>query len=365
MGEDFAFLGHAFEFPGPVQNISSLGSGHIHDTYLVTCSDALSSKFVLQKFNQKVFKNPQEVMSNIAQVLDHLNKANMDDTLQPLYIIKSRNGELIYQNQSGSFWRVYNFIDQSDSFDKVTHPNQALGAAKAFGRFFRLVSGLNPENLFTTIPDFHHLTIRFQQLKQGVDKDAVGKVNSYKNEIEFALSRGQQVAEYSKLIDNNLIPTRVTHNDTKINNVLFKRGTTQSICVVDLDTIMPGLLLYDFGDMGRTFCNSVLEEGKAEDAIFRIDIFQSLCEGFFSTIGIPLTKAEVESLKVGPWWMTYIMGIRFLTDFLSGDVYYKIGYDRQNLDRARNQFHLVADIEKKQQEIGEILDASIKKYTHS
>ncbi len=365
MKEDFAFLDQEFEFPGTVQNVSSLGSGHIHDTYLVTCSDALSSKFVLQKFNQKVFKNPQEVMSNIAQVLDHLNKANSDDTLQSLHIIKSRNGDLIYQNQSGSFWRVYNFIDQSDSLDKVTHPNQARGAAKAFGQFFKLVSGLNPGNLFTTIPDFHHLGIRFQQLKKAVDKDTVGKADHYKNEVEFALGRGPQVAEYSKLIDSNLIPTRVTHNDTKINNVLFKRGTTQGICVVDLDTIMPGLLLYDFGDMGRTFCNSVLEEGKAEDAYFRIDIFQSLCEGFFSTIDIPLGKPEVESLKIGPWWMTYIMGIRFLTDFLSGDVYYKIDYARQNLDRARNQFNLVADIERKQREIGEILDDSIKKFVHS
>ena len=365
MREDFAFLDQEFEFPGPVKNISSLGSGHIHDTFLVICSDPDSSKFVLQKFNQKVFKNPQEVMSNIAQVLDHLNKSPKDTTMQPLHIIKTRNGDLIYQNRSGSFWRVYNFIDQSDSFDRVTHRDHALGAAKAFGQFFKLLNGLNPSDLFTTIPDFHHLDIRFQQLKKAVAKDVVGKVDHYTKEVEFALGRAQQVAEYSKLIDNNLIPIRVTHNDTKINNVLFKQGTTQGICVVDLDTIMPGLLLYDFGDMGRTFCNNVLEEGKADDAIFRIDIFQSLCEGFFGTIGIPLGKEEVESLKVGPWWMTFIMGIRFLTDFLSGDVYYKIGYAHQNLDRARNQFNLVADIEKKQGKIGEILDASIKKYAHS
>ncbi len=365
MKEDFSFLDQEFEFPGPVRNISSLGSGHIHETFLVTCSDTISSKFVLQKFNQKVFKHPLEVMSNIAQVLQHLNQANSASTLEPLHIIKTRNGDLIYKDQSDIFWRVYNFIDQSDSFDKVTHSEQALGAARAFGQFFKLLNGLNPQNLFTTIPDFHDLGIRFQQLEKTVAKDRVGKVDQYKKEVAFALSRGPQVAEYSKLLNDHQIPIRVTHNDTKINNVLFKQGTTQGICVVDLDTIMPGLLLYDFGDMGRTFCNSVFEEGKAEDAIFRINIFQSLCDGFFSTIGIPLSKEEIESLKAGPWWMTFIMGIRFLTDFLSGDIYYKIGYAHQNLDRARNQFNLVADIERKQVEIGDILDTSIKKFAHS
>ena len=171
MREDFAFLDQEFEFPGPVQNISPLGSGHIHDTFLVTCSDPGSSKFVLQKFNQKVFKHPQEVMSNIAQVLEHLNKAHKDNTLQPLHIIKTRNGDLIYQNRSGIFWRVYNFIDQSDPFDAVVHCDHAQGAAKAFGQFFKLLNDLNPSDLFTTIPDFHHLGIRFQQLKKAVAKD--------------------------------------------------------------------------------------------------------------------------------------------------------------------------------------------------
>ncbi len=364
MKEEFVFLNREFEFPGPVKDISSLGSGHIHDTFLVTCADKNLSKFVLQKFNQNVFKQPLEVMSNISLVLDHLNQTNQDADFQPLYVIKTRKGDLIHQDSSDTFWRVYNFIDQSDSFDRVTQLDQALGGAKAFGQFFKLLNDVNPSDLYITIPNFHDLGIRFQQLKEAISKDVVGKVNQYKKEVAFALEREQQVAEYTKLIENHLIPTRVTHNDTKINNVLFKKGTTQGVCVVDLDTIMPGLLLYDFGDMGRTFCNNVQEEGKAEDAIFNVDVYQSLCEGFFGTIGIPLSKPEIESLKIGPWWMTFIMGIRFLTDFLSGDVYYKIGYTQQNLDRARNQFNLVADIEKKRDELAGILEASIKKYAY-
>ena len=353
-----------FHLPGSTEDISSLGSGHIHDTFLITCADVGRSKFVLQKFNDLVFKNPVEVMSNIAMVLDQINRLH-DDTLAPLKIITTRNGKLIYQDQSGNFWRIYNFIDNSDSFDQVERPEQAYGAANTFGRFFKLISELDPNALYTTIPDFHHLGKRFQQLKTAIDNDVVGKVAQYRNVVDFALSREPNVFEYIKLLDHNLVPTRVTHNDTKINNVLFQKGTTKGICVLDLDTIMPGLLLYDFGDMGRTFCNSVMEEGNAEEALFRIEIFQSLCEGFFSTIGIQLSDEEINSLKIGSWWMTFIMGIRFLTDFLSGDVYYKIGYANHNLDRARNQFNLVKDIEIKQEQISSIIDSSYHKFSYS
>jgi thiamine kinase-like enzyme len=360
--EQLGFLEHQFDLPGSIKDISSLGSGHIHDTFLITCSDKDNSEFVLQKFNQKVFKNPLEVMSNIDKVLDHINRTHQSGSLEPLHIIRTRNHQLIFQDQQKNVYRLFNHIGHSESFDQVTHPEQARGGARAFGQFFELLSGLDPHDLYITIPEFHNLRTRFKQLQDAVDSDEARRVHQFKKEVEFAFKREPQVIQYSQFMENHEVPYRVTHNDTKINNVLFRKGTTEGICVVDLDTIMPGLLLFDFGDMGRTFCNAVLEEDSAENALFRLDMFKAVCDGFFGSIKTPLSSEEIESLKIGPWWLTYIMGIRFLADLLNGDIYYKINYPLQNLDRARNQLNLVADIEKKQSEINAIVEASVSTY---
>lgn len=356
MKPDADILQQQFDFPGPVQTIEALGSGHIHDTYIVTCGDPASTRWVLQKFNNQVFKNPSEVASNIWMVLEHCARSVSNTSLQPLRVFKTKDGKFMYRSEQGAYWRVFNYIEGSESFDRVTHPDQAYGAAHAFGSFIGLLSGLNPEKLHTTITDFHNINQRFQQLENAVKADRVGRVNLQQEEITFAFHRGQQVKEYYRQTDDETIPLRVTHNDTKINNVLFKKGTTTAICVLDLDTVMPGLLLYDFGDMARTFCNNSDENEKADNVFFRTNIFEVLCQGFFNSFKTPLEQAETDSLKFGPWWMTYIMGIRFLTDFLSGDIYYKVSFPNQNLVRARNQFKLLTDIENKQVEINQIID---------
>ena len=359
----FQFLEHHFKLPGEIIAISPLGSGHIHDTYLLTCSDQHHSEFVLQRFNHEVFKNPSEVMSNIDRALEHIDQGKPGN-LKPLRIIKTHQGDLIHL-EGDHYYRIYNYIGESDSYNQVTNKEQAIGGARAFGEFIELLNGLNPNDLYTTIPDFHNLKVRFEQLKKAVYLDSVRRVQDYQDEVAFAIGREAKVLEYSLLLDHPEIPYRVTHNDTKINNVLFQKGSTNAVCVVDLDTIMPGLLLFDFGDMARTFCNAVLEEGNAELADFRLDIFEAICNGFFQSIKSPLSEKEIDSLKAGPWWLTYIMAIRFLADFLNGDVYYKINSPLQNLDRARNQLNLVKDIENKQNDINRIVDAQAVKFGHS
>jgi Ser/Thr protein kinase RdoA (MazF antagonist) len=272
----FNFVDQEFDLPGPVQKISSLGSGHIHDTYLIACGDQASSRFVLQKFNDYVFRNPQQVAANIWLVLDHVLKTKSDPE-QTLHILKTKDDSLLYHSDNGDYWRVFNYISGSDSFEQVTHPDQAFGAASAFGTFIRLLNGLDPQQLFTTIPDFHNLEVRFKQLKNALDADPVKRSSQYQEEVEFAADRQNRVAEYSMRVTKSGVPLRITHNDTKISNVLFKKGTTSAICVIDLDTVMPGLLLYDFGDMARTFCNSILEDEEAHQAEIRLDIFKALC----------------------------------------------------------------------------------------
>jgi len=356
----FAFLAQEYNLPGAVQKTAPIGSGHIHDTYLVECADDDHSRFVLQKFNHHVFSNPQQVASNIWLVLEHIVKSGSSSGRQPLRLLKTKDDGLLFHSKRGDYWRLFNYIPGSDSVVQVTHPDQAYGAASAFGNFINLLTGLDPQLLFTTIPDFHNLRVRFGQLTNAIVTDQAKRVAQYTREVEFATQRETRINQYFSLANNEEIPLRITHNDTKISNVLFKRGTTSAICVIDLDTVMPGLLLYDFGDMARTFCNSVLEDQEAEQAEFNLGIFKALCLGFFKSIRTALTQGEIDSLKVGPWWMTYIMGIRFLTDFLLGDIYYKTSYPRQNLYRARNQFRLLSEIENKQDDISEIINVTTK-----
>lgn len=299
-------------------------------------------------------------MNNISKVLDHIHRINPMESFQNLHIVPTRNGNLIYQDNTGKYYRLYNYLSHTESMDRVTHGGQARGGARAFGQFIQLLTGLDPKELYITIPDFHNLKIRFSQLQRSISLDRVGRSAQCKNEIEFVLGREALVRKYSDLMDHPQVPFRVVHNDTKINNVLFKAGTNKGICIVDLDTVMTGLLLFDFGDMARTFCSNALEDETGHEVLFRLNIFEPMCEGFFSGLKTPPKKMEIESLKTGPWWMTGIMGIRFLTDFLSGDIYYKIDYPNQNLERARNQLDLLKDIELKQPQIEAIIDARFK-----
>lgn len=343
-----------FTLAGPVATVEGYGSGHIHDTYLVACQAPVPhNKYILQKFNHKVFKSPKKVMENIHRVIRHIQEKPLSqiEPLQSLKIIPTHSGEQILQSNKDSYWRVFNFIDHTYAIDLVQHPSEALEAGLAFAHFFDLLRDMNARQLHHTIEDFHHVGKRFQQLEQAVMADSCQRVKDHQAEISFARSRKDRVDFLSELIDSATLPWRVTHNDTKINNVLFQEQSHIGISVVDLDTVMPGYLMYDFGDMARTFCNPVMEEDPIQGVQFRMEVFDALCEGFFRGLSQGIKPVEIDSLVHAPWLMTYIMGIRFLRDFLSGDIYYKISYPLHNLDRARNQFKLIEEIEKNQENI--------------
>lgn len=348
-----ALIESYFQLPGPVSSIVPFGSGHIHNTYLVTCSVPNNPSFVLQHFNDLVFSHPDQVMNNISKVLSHIGKSNSSESMK---IVPTRNQRLLYKTDEGTCWRLFTYVDQSVSFDRPQNPDQARAAAGAFGNFLNELSSLDSNNLFTTIPNFHNLEFRFRNLQIQLESAAESRKLECHDEIELATSRASKVAEYAKYLNHLEVPQRITHNDTKINNVLFRKGTNQAISVVDLDTVMPGLLLYDFGDMARTFCSSTLEGDKHIHPKFRSSYFDALCHGFFFAFQSKISNTELQSLKVGPWWMTFMMGIRFLTDYLAGDVYYKINFPKQNLLRARNQLLLVLEIESEQAFINQTID---------
>jgi len=337
-----------FALPGPVSTITSLGSGHIHDTFVVTCSDRSGSSYVLQRFNHRVFQYPEQVMNNIDKVLRHLDKPC---GLQKIEVIRTKDDKLLYRSAQGVYWRMFTYLENSEAIDQLLRPVQATAAARAFGAFINAMEAIDPNELFVTIPDFHNLPARFDKFKSVLSSTSQQRRSSSGPLVDWVLSREIRVEQLAKFLNHPQIPIRVTHNDTKINNALFKKGTNQAIAVIDLDTVMPGLLLYDFGDMARTFCSSAFEEESPEPPEFRTDYFKALCEGFFSSFKQQISPEELASIEAGPWWMTFIMGIRFLTDYLEGDVYYKTTHPMQNLARAKNQLDLLIDIEKKQESI--------------
>ncbi len=344
-----------FQLEGELEKFVPMGSGHIHDTLLIELHSP-RQKVVLQRFNDQVFQRPHEVMLNIVKVTEHLrlHGESIRESGKSLKVISTIEGETILKADE-AYWRLFNYIENSYVIDKVTESSQAREGALAFGRFCQALLDFPPNELNTTIEDFHNLVKRYDQLAKAADQDPLGRVTEYPKPLKFALSRKPRVEKLHKLAFSSGLPLRVTHNDTKINNVLFDRDSAQGICVVDLDTVMPGLVLYDFGDMARTFCNAVYEEDPWQEANFNMEVFASMCEGFLKPLKPYLSPAELNSLTQGPWYLTYIMGIRFLADFYRGDTYYKIDHPLQNLQRAQNQFQLLRDIENKQSIIDKMI----------
>ena len=355
-----AFVERYFQLPGSISSIVPFGSGHIHNTYLVTCRAPDNPSFVLQHFNDQVFRSPDQVMNNISKVLKHIEKSKTSESMQ---IVPTKNKGLLHKTDQGVCWRMYTYVEQSVSFDKPQNPDQSTAAAGAFGNFLNLLSTLDSDELFTTIPNFHNLKVRYKNLQTQIASTTGSRIQDCQTEIELATKRASKVAEYAKYLNHPEVPLRITHNDTKLNNVLFRKGTNQAISVVDLDTVMPGLLLYDFGDMARTFCSSTLEGDKDTQPKFRRPYFEALCQGFFIEFQSKISSTELQSLKIGPWWMTFIMGIRFLTDYLAGDIYYNVNFPKQNLLRARNQLLLLLEIEKEQDFISRTIDQHFNRTT--
>ena len=346
---DLQDVARQFQIPGDFVGAEPYGSGHINDTFRVAFSRAgTPARYVFQRINHRIFKNPVALMENIQRVTGHLRKKITgvpDAARQALTLIPSQTGQAWHRDTAGNYWRVYDFIERARTYDAVESPAQAYEAAKTFGRFQHLLTDLPAPRLHDTIPDFHHTPKRFAEFERALAADAANHARLAAPEIEFAL-RHQPVT--GALLAAGL-PERITHNDTKFNNVMLDDATGAGVCVIDLDTVMPGLALYDFGDMVRTTTSPVREdELDLTKVTMQLPMFAALVRGYWSAAGGFLTPAERQSLVLAGKVITLEIGLRFLADYLAGDTYFKIHRLGHNLDRCRTQFRLVESIEQQE-----------------
>lgn len=349
---DLAAVSKLFAIPGDYLGAAPYGSGHINDTYCANYSQGGTAiRYIFQRVNHSIFKNPVALMENIGRVTEHARKSlaaggGSDASRRVLTTLPALDGKPYAFDADGNLWRAYIFVERATGHDLITSPKQAYEAAKAFGEFQRLCADLTGDRLFETIPDFHHTGKRFDKLRQAIAEDTHNRAAEVKADIEFAMAREADATRFIDAMATGEIPERVTHNDTKLNNVLIDDATGEGICVIDLDTTMPGCALYDFGDMVRSATNSAAEdETDISKITSRMEIFKALAEGYLSTAGAFLNAREKSELVFAGKLLTFECGIRFLTDYLQGDVYFKIKHPAHNRDRCRNQFALVASIE--------------------
>ena len=355
---DIAAVAHQFQIDGQFFGAKPFGSGHINDSYCVTCHQAGEPvRYMLQRINQSIFKNPVALMENIQRVTSHLAakvSGEPDCNRRVLTLISARDEKVWHLDADGNYWRAYRFIEKARTYDSVESTKQAFQAARAFGRFQRLLVDLPSPRLHDTIADFHHTPRRFAALEQAVALDVARRAIKAKPEIDFAFAR-KSIA--GVLLDANL-PERITHNDTKLNNVMFDDVTGEGICVVDLDTVMPGLALYDFGDLVRTTTSSAREDERDLSKVtMQFSMFEALVRGYLNSADSFLTKAERQHLVFSGKLITFEQGIRFLTDYLAGDPYYKVHRDEHNLDRCRMQFTLLESIEQQEERMDQLVQS--------
>ena len=345
-----------FQSRGTFLKTEPFGSGYINDTYLVT-HDANGSRAsaILQRINHDVFKDPPAVMANITRVTRHvrekLQAEGADDILRRvLTVIPARDGKSYYEDPDGNYWRQYIFIENGKTFDTPESPRVVYVAAKMFGRFLRMLADLPEPPLNETIVDFHNGPKRFQAFQNALEANPHGRAKNAKAEIRFVLQHAFILDVLPELVNSGQIPVRVTHNDTKINNVIFDDRTGEGLCIIDLDTVMPGLILYDFGDMVRTAACPVQEDEKDLSKVtIRMDLFEALAHGFLEETASFITAAERQHLVFASKMITFEQAVRFLTDYLKGDTYYKTSYPKHNLDRCRTQLKLVQSITEQQE----------------
>jgi hypothetical protein len=341
-----------FQVYGEFLSAAPYGSGHINDTYCVVFDQSGTRvRYIFQRINHNIFKKPILLMENIQRVTSHLAAkmaGELDFSRRLLSLIPSRDGLCYYQDGQGNYWRAYLFIEKARSYDTVEVPKQAFEAAKAYGNFQKLLADLPTPTLHETIPDFHHTPKRFAALMQAVEADVEDRAILAKSEIDFAM----QHASITDVLVKAKLPHRVTHNDTKFNNVMLDDVTGEGICVVDLDTLMSGLTLYDFGDMVRT-TTSLAKEDERDLSLVKVQLpmFEALLRGYLTAATDFLTPPEKGLLAFSGKLITFEIGIRFLTDFLQGDTYFKVHRDGHNLDRCRAQFKLVQSIEQQEEQM--------------
>ncbi len=350
-----------FRISGELVSIKENKTGHINSTYFLTFHDSgHESKYVLQKINTYVFKNPEQLMSNIVGVTEYLRDVIAAEGGDPergtLRFIASRDGRYFTYDNSGGCYRVYPFIDGVVSYQLADTTELFYRAGLAFGDFQRKLAGYDASALYETIPDFHNTKKRFERFLRVVSECRSGREKIAKREIEFVRAREEVCSFIVDGIEDGRIPVRVTHNDTKLNNILMDKESGEGVCIIDLDTVMPGSALYDFGDAIRFGASSALEDEKdLSKVFFRTDMFDAFAAGYLKGTGGELTDYEIKSLTMGALVITLETGMRFLTDYLENDIYFRTEYEDHNLIRARNQFKLVYDIETRHDEFDAII----------
>ncbi len=347
-----------FKLTGAIKEIKTITCGHINMTYRIIFED--NKQYTLQAINTFVFREPEKVMENILTVTRHvrqkLKAIGGDPDRESLTVVMTDDNKPLYRAEDGTYWRLYYFIDNARTYNVVENPIQMYNAGYGFGRFQKMLSDFDMSKLHETIPDFHNTKLRFSTLFAAAKENRAGRADSVREELAFFESRQEDAFVLANLLEQGLLPLRVTHNDTKVNNILIDDDTDQALCVIDLDTVMPGITALDFGDAIR-FAANTAEEDETDLSKVGVDIglYEEFTRGFLSAVGNDLTELELDYLPHGAKVITLEIAARFLTDYLNGDEYFKIHREHQNLDRTRCQIQLVRSMEEHFEEMCEIV----------
>ena len=350
-----------FQYEGTAVSFEQCHVGHINGTFFITCEGKETIRYVLQRINTNVFTKPVEVVENMVNVCEFLKKKiaaeGGDVNRETLTLIPALDGKMYYVDEENNYWRTYRAVEGVETHNLSESTEMFRSAACAFGRFFNRLADFPADQLHITIPNFHNTVSRFADLKRAIAEDRAGRAKDVQAEIDFCMAHEGITSLLMDGIEDGRYKLGVTHNDTKLNNILIDKETQKGICIIDLDTVMPGSLLFDFGDAIRFGASSALEDETDLDKVYVVpEMFEAYVDGFLSELRGSITEDEIRALPVAATVITFEIGIRFLADYLNGDIYFGIKYPQHNLDRARNQFKLVADGEAKRDQLNAIVE---------
>jgi Ser/Thr protein kinase RdoA (MazF antagonist) len=360
MNEELKGIFELFQTEATFLTGNPYGSGHIHDTFLVETAEKNKDDYILQRLNDKIFKDIPALQQNIERVTLHLKKKlqqvkGADIKRECLSLVPAKNGKTWITDSSGKYWRMYIFITNHRSYNIVDSPDKAFEGGKAIGRFQAMLADLNGEPLHETIPHFHNIEKRLETLDEKIRENPKDRVKLVENEIRFVTERADRMKVILNLGAKGKIPSRITHNDTKFNNILLDENN-KALCVIDLDTVMPGYVHYDFGDAIRTATNIASEDEKDLSKVrMDINLFRAYAEGYLGETKKTLNETEKEYLAFAPVLITYTIAVRFLTDYIDGDNYFKIHHEHHNIQRTRAQLQLVKSMEEQYAEMQKIV----------
>ena len=364
MNHDISPVVKRFQFAGECLDVRPYGAGHIHDTYVVCfrSPDGTIPRYILQRLNTAVFQQPERLMENIERVTVHLKgkivAAGGDPMRKTLNLVPARDGKVFVKTGAGEYWRAFHFIERAQTYEKAIGAGHVFQLAKAYGRFLKLFCDFPLQQLHETIPDFHHMNRRCQTLMEAAKRDTEHRARSARSEIGFVEDRVDDVSLFVDLLEQGELPRRVVHNDTKLGNVMIDDKTGEGLCVIDLDTVMPGLSLYDFGDLVRSAANPAAEDEQDLSKVgIDLAVFERCVGGYLEGTGDVLSVKEMELFPLAAKLIALELGMRFLTDYLNGDVYFKAHREAHNLDRCRVQFRLVEAMEREHDRMAGIVEA--------